>query len=136
MFALALAGALLSFTIYIFDNFNVSGICPTSGCAKVASSEYSYFLFIPVSLWGLIYYLSLGVVIILRIKGVLTKYVLMLLPALLGLGLIFTLYLRYLEIFKIGAICFWCWISVIIVLLLIILYIFYAKRERENKKRN
>lgn len=116
-----MAGAILSFYLFYSDVINVPAICPNDGCATVASSRYSRFIGIPVSLWGLIYYSAFSIIFFIKDKlkenfGLLFKFFL-----LAGIG--FTVYLRYLEFFVIKAVCIWCWGSVVIVVLLLILYL-------------
>lgn len=133
MLLLLLAGAVLSFYLFYSDVINVPAICPTNGCATVASSKYSRFLGIPVSLWGLIYYSAFSVIFFIKDKlkdrfDLFFKFFL-----LAGIG--FTVYLRYLEFFVIKAVCIWCWGSVLIVILLLILYLLSIRKQSvdENK---
>lgn len=80
---------------------------PGGGCEAVAQSQYSHWLGIPVALFGVVY------------SGVLLAVVaawwrtgnprLLLAGYAQGLvGVVVVLYLRYLELFVIGAICAWC----------------------------
>jgi len=45
-------------------------------------------------------------------------------------GIIFSVYLRYLEFVKIGHICVWCWMSVILIVLFIVLYLWEQKQMK------
>lgn len=111
------AGVLLSTYLYISKVLNTSVICPTNGCEIVDSSPYSYLLGLPVSLWGLVYYLGMFTLAIIWFKkesDIVKKLFF------LGTvwGVLFTIYLRFVEIFKIGAFCVWCWGSVVIIVAL------------------
>lgn len=109
------AGVLLSAYLYLSKILNTSVICPTNGCEVVDSSPYSYLFGVPISLWGIVYYLGMFVITLLVFKnnGALYKKLLYLGTA---WGVIYTLYLRYVEITKIGAFCPWCWGSVLVII--------------------
>ena len=73
------------------------------GCEQVQTSEYAEFIGIPVALIGLGGYISIFVALLVRGENA------RLVAAFLGLGgLGFSLYLSYLEVFVIEAICQWC----------------------------
>ena len=123
MLLLCVAGAMLSFYLYYSEIINVPVICPNDGCAKVAQSQYSFLLGVPISLWGFAYYIGFASLFILRDFISIVKNNLKLLSGLyLGAGVAFTIYLRYVEFAYIHAICVWCWGSVLIMLLLVIFY--------------
>lgn len=85
------------------------------GCEVVQQSRYAKFAGIPVPLLGLIGYVSiLGSLLI---PGDLGRAATALL-AIFGFG--FSIYLTYLEIFKIEAICQWCVASAILMTLMAI----------------
>lgn len=105
------------------------GVCPTNGCQAVGSSEYAYFLGLPVAFWGLGYYCVLFLTITQLNNEKRFPDFMKYLGILIVIGILFTLYLRYIEFFVIEAICFWCWGSVIAVALLAIAYIMLWKRK-------
>lgn len=123
----SLFGIGLSVYIYLIDNYNVGGICPTNGCAQVAASQYSKLLTIPVSLWGILYYLAMSVISMVLLNGLYEKYLNYFLTVFVYFGAVFTLYLRYLEVFKIGAVCTLCWGSVILMVGICITYYLYRR---------
>ncbi|KKR05745.1 MAG: Vitamin K epoxide reductase [candidate division WS6 bacterium GW2011_GWF2_39_15] len=112
-------GVLISSYLYISKVVNAPVICPDTGCQVIADSPYSYFIGQPVALWGLMYFLGMFVITVLLIKKELH-----LLKSLYYVGVIvgvlFTLYLRYVEFFKVGAICVWCWASVVVMIGIIV----------------
>lgn len=83
-------------------------VCGLTSCGVVNTSKYAIFLGIPVSFWGLGFYLLVISLILLKKRA--------LLFVLTTLGLLFSIYLTYLEAFVIKAWCQWCilsaWLSV------------------------
>lgn len=91
--------------------------CPIGGgCATVQSSPYALFLGVPVAFLGVAGYLLLfGVAMLSLYREAIAGVALP--PALLALGsaaLLFAIYLTYLQVAVIGAICFWCAISALL----------------------
>lgn len=88
--------------------------CPTGGgCVTVQSSEYAIMLGVPVAYIGVIGYVVLLGVALLAISrdNVMGIPVPLALLGLASLGVLMALYLTYLQIAVIGAICFWCVVS-------------------------
>ncbi|HTU15010.1 MAG TPA: vitamin K epoxide reductase family protein [Solirubrobacterales bacterium] len=78
-------------------------VAGSSGCAIVENSDYSHLFGIHVSIYGIIgYALILGATIMQGDRARLVAFVL----SLFGFG--FSLYLTYLELWEILAICQWC----------------------------
>ena len=111
-----LISAYLSFTALSGGGINY---CITgTECDVVNSSVYSQILGIPVSIIGLIGYLLILVVSFLSVaKRKKWNYLFVLTTA----GLSFSLYLTYLEIFKLNVICSFCVASLISILALFII---------------
>lgn len=82
----------------------------TEGCDVVTTSEYSFIFGIPVSLLGLIYYAMffIGLLWLILKPGTI---VLNLLRSLVGVGVLFSLWFVYVQIYLINAICFYCMVS-------------------------
>jgi uncharacterized membrane protein len=92
-------------------------ICPTGGgCAIVQTSPYAILFGIPVAYLGVLAYIALLGLALLSIHseqvGELSLPALLLAAATVGAS--FSLYLVYLQIGVIGAICFWCMASAVI----------------------
>jgi uncharacterized membrane protein len=91
--------------------------CPLGGgCETVQSSSYALFLGMPVAFIGVAgYALLLGVALLAlnadELAGMPTAAMLL---ALASIALLFGIYLTYLQIAVIGAICFWCAISALL----------------------
>lgn len=109
---LALVGLLLS-TYLLMYKLGLTGplVCGAGEtCERVQTSRWAVFLGLPVAAYGVAGYLSLLVV---ALAGIQDRWAgspgpTLLLAALSGVGLLFTAYLTYLELFVIHAICRWC----------------------------
>src|SRR5919198_3020531 len=82
----------------------VGTLCLASGgCERVQSSHYAVFAGVPVALLGLLGYASILALLVLpHNRGRIPSAFL----SLVGFG--FSIYLTYLELFRIKAICQWC----------------------------
>lgn len=91
--------------IAIADSGGGSPVCLAggSGCETVANSTYSHLLGINVAVFGIVGYVLLLVTSLLRGDGArMAGFGL----SLVGFG--YSVYLTYLELFKIEAVCQWC----------------------------
>jgi uncharacterized membrane protein len=116
---LSLVGLLVATYLYLYKIGLVGTmICGTGACELVQSSRWSRFLGIEVSLIGVIGYVVLLGVGLAGLQPGNQKHTWpdRILVLLSGLALIFSLYLTYLELFVIHAICRWCVTSAVIVL--------------------
>jgi uncharacterized membrane protein len=107
--------ALVGFFVALYLWFHALGLggplkCGTGGCDTVQTSRWSVFLGLPVALYGVVGYFAILVVALaaLRPAALLERKWSLLLVALSSGGFLFTLYLTYLELFVIHAICRWC----------------------------
>lgn len=100
-------------------------------CGRVLQSEYAVLFGIPLSLLGLVHYVLLfGIsVFVIRFRKPLTTYWLLLQTT---AGLLFSLYLVYLQLFVIRAICPYCMLSALVSTLIFILVQYYFYRERKS----
>jgi uncharacterized membrane protein len=99
-------------TVVHYSGGDPACIAGGGGCSKVQDSEYAELAGVPVPVIGLIGYLTLLAAAVLpgdfgRFGG--------LFAALVGVG--FSTYLTYLEIFEIDAICQWCVASAVVMAL-------------------
>jgi len=99
--------------------------CSIGSCEKVQTSRWSEFLGLPVATWGLGYY---AVVLALTTAGARercldSRGLSLGLLVLTGWGTLFSLWLTYLELNVIHAICQWCVISAMIAVILFLLSI-------------
>jgi uncharacterized membrane protein len=93
----------------------IAPVCTTGGCEKVQSSSYSELAGIPVALLGLVGYALIGLSLLLRgdVGHAATAAL-----AIAGFG--FSVYLTYLELFEIDAICQWCVASAVLMTMLLV----------------
>jgi uncharacterized membrane protein len=90
--------------------------CGIGSCEAVQTSRWSKFLGLPVAAWGLAFYAS---VLTLALAGLTERYedsrpFALGMLALTVWGTLFSLWLTYLELFVIHAICQWCVISALL----------------------
>ena len=110
---LALAGAAIAAYLTYTRYADATIACATGGCETVQSSEYAEIAGLPVALLGLAGYLiifltALFIGELARITGAAVA---------LG-GLVFSLYLVFVQIAAIGAFCHWCLASDLVISLL------------------
>ncbi|MEX1051772.1 MAG: vitamin K epoxide reductase family protein [Patescibacteria group bacterium] len=112
-----LAALGLAVSIYLtFKTYDPSSVACSigGGCETVLTSRYAYFLGIPVSIFGIMWYVAqLGILYSIVFRGRLGLKELRIWAV---LGLAFSLYLLAAEIFLIHAYCTWCLVSLGIVL--------------------
>ncbi len=110
--ALVVAGLGLLASAYLTVEHYAGGTtlaCPESAtinCAKVTTSQWSHIAGIPVALLGLAYYVAVFALLLPRAWAE---------PRLdrvrvvaVGLGVAMVLYLIWIELFRVNAICLWC----------------------------
>ena len=117
--ALIAAGLGLAIAAYLtyVHYAGIEPICAASGgCERVQSSSYAKLAGVPVALVGLIGYAAILTATLLPGEGprLAASWF-----ALVGFG--FSLYLTYLELFEIDAICQWCVASAVIMGVLAVL---------------
>ncbi len=111
MALIALIGVFLSLYLTLYKLGYIGTLaCGSGSCEQVQLSKWGDFLGVPVSAWGIGYY---AVVLALTFAGIQERFTdsLRLTNALVyvtGAGLLFSIWLTYLELFVIHAICRWC----------------------------
>jgi uncharacterized membrane protein len=101
--ALTLLGiAIAGYLTYVHYE-GLSPVCTTGGCERVQASSYSEIGPIPVALLGLIGYVV--ILVSLFVPGDIGRALTFMLTL---TGFAFSIYLTYLELFVIDAICQWC----------------------------
>ena len=115
---LALAGIFVALYLLLYKLGIIGELtCSVGSCETVNSSRWATFLGIPVAGWGVAWYVGMFVLALVSTGDRFAEsHVVSLVLLLVAVtGLIFSLYLTYLELFRIHAICQWCVVSAIIV---------------------
>ena len=130
----ALAGLFVALYLTLYKTGMIGQLnCSVGSCETVNTSQWSTLLGLPVAAWGLGFYI---VALVVAMAGTTDRWVdersvSLALVALSGWGVLFSLWLTYLELFVIHAICMWCVISAIIVTMIFIVSVLdlrdYAK---------
>ena len=138
MLLLVIAGLAVSgYLLWGYTAPNASIACGGShGCESVKNSAYSSVLGVSLPVWGLAIYLALLAMIFGQQsrpadeRGWRPYIALGIFTASL-VGVLFSAYLTYLELFVIFAICRWCVASAIIMTILFILSIFNLQKSNQ-----
>jgi Predicted membrane protein len=110
--ALALVGLGLS-TYLTIEHFTNPGslACPVGGavdCAQVTTSAQSKFLFIPVAVLGIVFFVAMLALCLPTLWRRSDRRLWQARMAVAGLGVLFVIYLIFAELFIIEAFCLWC----------------------------
>lgn len=111
--ALGLADALYLLTIHWGWG---QAVCLGVGeCEVVNASRYSELFGVPVALLGALSYAALIATSIMILRGVLAEYARIAQFLIAAIGVAFSAYLTYIELFVLHSICPWCVLSAIII---------------------
>lgn len=130
IFVLSLLGLFVSSFLFYEYNLQGSVICPIgTGCNVVRTSSYSSFIGISIPFLGMLFYFAMAILSVAHAQKTFNNLLfrLKLLISLSGVG--FGIYLTFLEIFVIKAICFWCVLSFIISLAILLSVILDENRN-------
>jgi uncharacterized membrane protein len=120
---LALVGLLIATYLTLFK-IGVIGqlVCAVGSCETVQTSRWATFIGLPVAAWGIGYYVT-----VLAVAAGLTterwenaRGLQLGFLVLTAWGALFSLWLTYLELFVIHAICQWCVVSAILAVALFV----------------
>ncbi|HSM55798.1 MAG TPA: vitamin K epoxide reductase family protein [Candidatus Sulfomarinibacteraceae bacterium] len=131
---LALAGLFVAGYLAYVETQAVEAFCgPVGDCNAVQTSSYAYLFGVPLGVIG-----AGGYVVILGLWTWMRRGASIAAPLLLGasaIGLLFSLYLTYLEPFVIRAVCAWCLASAAIMTLLMVASVRPVFEQRAPAKR-
>jgi uncharacterized membrane protein len=116
---LSLLGFFVSAYLYLYKIGRIGTLaCGSGGCETVQASVWSRVGGVEVALIGVIGYAALLLVSLVSLQPSLAtrRWPARLLVGLAAIGVCFTAYLTYLELFVIHAICRWCVGSAVIIL--------------------
>ena len=134
MIMLAIAG--LGVSAYLIWGYTVPGATlscgGSSGCDTVKSSIYANLAGIPLPVLGFVSYLTLLVLLVFQRHAAVSKrgwspYVALAIFGISLVGVLYSAYLTYIELYVIYAVCRWCVASAIIMGALFVLSIFNLK---------
>lgn len=115
---LCIAGLVVAGYLAYVEITQIEAYCGTEGdCDIVQQSEYArLFGFLPIGVLGVAGYLAILVTWLgsQRARGKLVVYAALVQLALATLGVLFSIWLTWLELFVIGAVCAWCLASAIL----------------------
>jgi uncharacterized membrane protein len=120
----ALAGLFVALYLALYKlGYIGTLVCAVGSCETVQTSRWAALFGIPVAVWGVAFYIAvLGVALAGLSPALADSHRLSrLLVAMTGTGVLFSLWLTYLELFVIHAICMWCVVSAILATLLFVL---------------
>ena len=115
---LSLAGLFIAIYMYLYKIGKIGSlVCGTGGCETVQLSPQARFLGVEVALLGIFGYAAMLLLALLSLQPKFSgpAWPSRLLAILAGGGVLFTVYLTYLELFVIHAICRWCVGSAVII---------------------
>lgn len=132
---LAVIGLGISlYLTYIYTSNGVAICLGSGGCETVQHSPYAWILGIPIPTLGAgAYFLILILALAVGRGGDRQETLLLGLFGTSLIGLLFSAYLTYLELFVIHAICLWCVVSAIVQVFLFILVILAWRRYQSDE---
>ena len=134
---LSLTGLFVSAYLYLYKIGKIGSLaCGTGGCETVQWSPWSRVAGIEVALIGVLGYAGLLAVSLASLQPGLVnrRWPAALLSVLAGVGVLFTVYLTYLELFVIHAICRWCVASGVIILGIFLAALLDRRRPSQIEK--
>jgi uncharacterized membrane protein len=131
---LSLAGIFVALYLLLYKLGLIGALsCSVGSCETVNTSKWATFLGLPVAGWGVAWYVGMFVLALAstgeRFAESLVISLVLLLVA--TTGFLFSIYLTYLELFRINAICQWCVVSAILVTIIFLVCV-SEYRERKN----
>lgn len=120
--ALALIGAFVAMYLALYK-FGAIGhlACGLGSCERVNTSRWATFLGAPVAAWGFAFYAVTFVVALVGTSPAWSgrREISVLLTVMSAVGVVFSAWLTYLELYVIDAVCRYCVVSAVIVTLIL-----------------
>jgi uncharacterized membrane protein len=120
----ALAGLFVALYLTLYKLGYIGNlVCAVGSCEVVQTSRWATLLGYPVAVWGVAYYVAVLAIALagLTPSMVDSRRVSQVLVALTATGVAFSLWLTYLELFVIQAICMWCVVSAVLAAILFVI---------------
>jgi uncharacterized membrane protein len=131
---LSLAGLFISGYLYLYKIGRIGSLaCGTGGCETVQLSPWSRFAGFEVSLIGVLGYAGLLAMSLASLQAGGRQWPIRAIAVAAGIGVVFTLYLTYLELFIIHAICRWCIASGVIIVAIFVAALLDQRRQPRTR---
>ena len=120
----ALAGLFVALYLMLFKlGYIGTLVCAVGSCEVVQTSKWATLLGYPVAAWGVAYYVGVLAVSLAGTSASLVddRRLSRLMVALTAIGVCFSIWLTYLELFVINAVCMWCVVSAVLACILLVL---------------
>jgi uncharacterized membrane protein len=131
---LSLAGLFISGYLYLYKIGRIGSLaCGTGGCETVQLSSWSRFAGLEVSLIGVLGYACLLAMSLVSLQPGARQRPIQAIAVAAGIGVVFTLYLTYLELFIIHAICRWCVASGVIIVAIFLAALLDQRRQPRTR---
>jgi uncharacterized membrane protein len=131
---LSLAGLFISGYLYLYKIGRIGSLaCGTGGCETVQLSPWSRFAGLEVSLIGVLGYAGLLAMSLASLQAGGRQWPIRAIAVVAGIGVVFTLYLTYLELFIIHAICRWCIASGVIIVAIFVAALLDQRRQPRTR---
>lgn len=114
---IALAGVFVALYLLLYKlGYIGTLVCAVGSCEVVQTSRWATLLGVPVAGWGVAYYVGMLALALVGLGARLAddRRFSWLLVGVTGTGVVFSVWLTYLELFVIHAICQWCVVSAIL----------------------
>jgi uncharacterized membrane protein len=113
----SLAGVFVALYLMLYKlGYIGTLVCAVGSCEVVQTSRWATLLGFPVAGWGVAYYVAMLGVALAGLAPALadSRRLSLAMAAATGIGVLFSLWLTYLELFVIHAICQWCVVSALL----------------------
>jgi uncharacterized membrane protein len=114
---ISLAGVFVALYLMLYKlGYIGTLVCAVGSCEVVQTSRWATLLGFPVASWGVAYYVAMLVVALAGLAPALgdSRRLSLAMVAVTAVGVLFSLWLTYLELFVIHAICQWCVVSAVL----------------------
>ncbi|MFL5605853.1 MAG: vitamin K epoxide reductase family protein [Gemmatimonadaceae bacterium] len=107
-------------------------VCAVGSCETVQTSRWATLFGFPVATWGVVFYVVALVVSLYGLTDAMadSRRLSQALVVMTGTGVLFSVWLTYLELFVIHAICMWCVVSAILVTILFVISVLDLREVR------
>jgi uncharacterized membrane protein len=132
---MSLVGLFVSGYLYLYKIGRIGTLaCGSGACETVQLSRWSRFAGIEVSLIGVLGYAGLLILTLASVQPRLVerRWPADLLAVLAGIGVLFTAYLTYAELFIIRAVCRWCLGSAVLITAIFLFALLERRRVRRT----